>query len=308
MSHMPSFSLVGALEFRSVVASLKRESRASSLNVFDTPVTPYAGGHYHSLSRASLSRSRSRMNSNTFVDEATDPWDRALAGSASSMPLHDRSPPDLRESMILEDDGEHNVVTPNEQSLTASMHSHESSVPSDFQTSATTSKHHGHALFIHSYRLKSILKETYKTLFPSLHEFLSKSVLGQIASVFAAPAILLLTLTLPVVVTPYERAHENETKSHTQAQHDPTRVSQHTLVELGEDDSERVMMAEDEVERELHPDTVKFNKWLTAAQCVFGPIFCVAVLFSEGIPFSSYFIHPYLVSSQMALTDSRIYS
>lgn len=38
-------------------------------------------------------------------------------------------------------------------------------------------------------------------------------------------------------------------------------------------------MAEDVVEEEMHHQLV-YNKWLMAAQCVFGPLFCVWVLFS----------------------------
>ena len=78
---MPSFSIVGALEFRQVVASLRRQSACSSLSVFDTPVTQFAGGHYHSLS---LSRGT------TPSGESTDPWDVALG-----LPLNERPSPGM---------------------------------------------------------------------------------------------------------------------------------------------------------------------------------------------------------------------
>lgn len=39
---------------------------------------------------------------------------------------------------------------------------------------------------------------------------------------------------------------------------------------------ERVLIAEEEIEEDHE---LAYNKWLTAAQCVFGPLFCVQVLF-----------------------------
>ncbi|KAI5983918.1 hypothetical protein EDD15DRAFT_2313417, partial [Pisolithus albus] len=38
---MPSFSLVGMLEFCQVVESLKTHAASSSLDMFDSPLTPY---------------------------------------------------------------------------------------------------------------------------------------------------------------------------------------------------------------------------------------------------------------------------
>jgi hypothetical protein len=36
-----------ALEFREVVASLKMEAAGTFLSYFESPIVPYAGGHYH---------------------------------------------------------------------------------------------------------------------------------------------------------------------------------------------------------------------------------------------------------------------
>lgn len=222
------------------------------------------------------------MNSNNLQNEDADPWDSTLAGSGS-MPLHDRSPPELRESVLSEEpEPELDAVSSAEQNLSSSTHSHQLSIPSIIHTPATPPANQGHISFKEPSFQKLILMETYKVLFPSLHEFKSKSVLGQIASVFAALAIFLLTLTLPVVVTPYELAQDKPEKS-PQSLQDPHRILQHTLLSLDEDDEERVRLAEEEVEKELHPDTVKFNKWLTSVQCIFGPLFCVAVLFRTCI-------------------------
>ena len=81
---------------------------------------------------------------------------------------------------------------------------------------------------------------------------------------------MLLTLTLPVVVTPYESAHTPREKM---LGSDPN------LIDFEEEGVERVLIAEEEVQEDMHG--MGFNKWLTAAQCTFGPLFCVGVLFSK---------------------------
>ena len=47
-----------------------------------------------------------------------------------------------------------------------------------------------------------------------------------------------------------------------------------------EEGVERVLVAEYEVEEDMHHQ-LEYNKWLMAAQCIFGPLFGVFVLFSE---------------------------
>lgn len=81
---------------------------------------------------------------------------------------------------------------------------------------------------------------------------------------------MLLTLTLPVVVTPYESSHMAREKAH---RHEDGR-----LVDFEEEGIERVLIAEHEVIEDAHE--LSFNKWLTAVQCALAPVFCVAVLFS----------------------------
>ncbi|TFY77913.1 hypothetical protein EWM64_g6097 [Hericium alpestre] len=114
-----------------------------------------------------------------------------------------------------------------------------------------------------------ILARTFHILFPTLHDLRSKTVLGKIASVFAAPAVFVLTLTLPVMVTPYDSGHFHLEKPGTDER----------LIAFEEDGIERALIAEEIVEEELHE--LRFNKWLMAAQCTFGPLFCTAVLFKN---------------------------
>src|SRR5579872_3015976 len=82
---MPSFSLIGALEFRQVVASLESQAAGDPLHLHiyqESPLTPYVRGHYpHHHSHSPVSRPRT-------PDQEQDPWD-TIAGSVQ---LHERSP------------------------------------------------------------------------------------------------------------------------------------------------------------------------------------------------------------------------
>lgn len=79
-----------------------------------------------------------------------------------------------------------------------------------------------------------------------------------------------LTLTLPVVVTAYEDAGASREKLAS---------SESRLVDFEEEGVERALIAEEEVQEDMHE--LKFNKWLMAAQCALGPLFAVAILFGE---------------------------
>jgi hypothetical protein len=253
---MPSFSLVGALEFRQVVASLQHQAASSSLNMFETPVTPYAGGHYHT---------RSRTQTRTPSREV-DPWDAALG-----LPLDDCSRPRLLITPALSEEPDN---FPEEEYHEGASQSRRASVPSISRTPASPTVSDGdtesqiYTPPSRRQRAVYILGRIYHTLFPTLHHFTSKSVLGQIASVFAAPAVMLLTLTLPVVVTPYEPAHVAPEKTSGDGR----------LIDFEEEGIERALIAEEEVQEGMHDMT--FNKWLMAAQSTCGPLFCVGVLFS----------------------------
>lgn len=88
-----------------------------------------------------------------------------------------------------------------------------------------------------------------------------------------------LTITLPVVVTPYTAERSVEKPPTVDAGSRDSR-----LIDFEEEGVEegRALIAEEEVVEELHE--LKYNKWLMAAQCMFGPLWCVAVLFGEFIP------------------------
>lgn len=232
-----------------MVSSLQEQAAGSRLSLFESPVTPYPGGHYHRRVRSSSSRSRTPI----YADENRDPWDAALG-----VPLEQRSPqrsPPLGPSTDLE------AVEPIAD-VPVITRTPASPAPSDTDESQ---------MYVppptRRQRAFRVTGHIFHVLFPTLHNFWSKSFLGMIAAVFAAPAVMMLTLTLPVVVTDHA-AIESPTE---------TKQSVGRLVDFEEEGVERTLIAEEEVEHDLHE--LEFNKWLMAVQCTLGPLFCVAILF-----------------------------
>ncbi|KAG0695897.1 Sodium/calcium exchanger protein-domain-containing protein [Suillus ampliporus] len=268
LSQMPSFSLVGALEFRQVVASLQAHAASSSLSIFESPVTPYAGGRYH---RHGSHASRTPLSE-------VDPWDSTLGG----MPLDERSPRLLVNDMIAEDhEPSHSSSVLDVQVQTSASISpipsisHTPASPTD-AASTTTTEVEPYVPPSKLQRVWRVIKKTYYILFPALHHFKQKNTLGKIASLLAAPAVMALTLTLPVVVVPYD---SNGSASEKHKRHHST-GEDGRLVDFEEDGIERALIAEEVMQPDLHE--IEFNKWLMAAQCVLGPLFCLGVLFHDA--------------------------
>ena len=243
---MPSFSLIGALEFRQVVASLASQAAGDPLNLHlyqESPLTPYVRGHYpHHHSHSSASRPRT-------PDQ--DPWDPVAGG----VQLHERSP---RVSPTASVERLDQMIFPSNTPSETDTASHQFTPPSKRQRV-------GHTLY-----------RTWHTLFPTLHHFWDKSFLGKIVALFAAPAVMALTITLPVVVTPYTGEGSTEKLPTVESGSVDSR-----LIDFEEEgvEGERALIAEEELVEEL--DELEYNKWLMAAQCTFGPLWCVAVLFGK---------------------------
>ncbi|KAG1733601.1 Sodium/calcium exchanger protein-domain-containing protein [Suillus paluster] len=273
LSQMPSFSLVGALEFRQVVASLQAHAASSSLSIFESPITPYAGGRYH-LHGSHASRTPS---------SEVDPWDSTLG-----VPLDERSPRLLVNDMIPE--GHEPSPSPSTTDVQAHASTSISPIPSISHTpasptdaaSTTTTEVEPYVPPSKLQRVCRVVKKTYYILFPALHHFKEKNILGKIASLLAAPAVMALTLTLPVVVVPYD---SNGSASEKHKRHHHSAGEDGRLVEFEEDGIERALIAEEVMQPDLHE--IEFNKWLMAAQCVLGPLFCLGVLFHDAnhLPF-----------------------
>ena len=188
--------------------------------------------------------------------------------------------------------------------------------------------------------LRNVIHETFHVLFPALQGFRHKSLTGKVLGVFASPAILALTLTLPVVDDEAEGCSLNkrgivlgdnedldsgnaergqgipyygDTSKHFAASAGaglhhlildgglPSPASGHGHYDHRHRDADHldqgVDSAGDDPEtnfkfgggQELSSDggsdgeALLFNKYLTAAQCVFGSLFCSSVFFCESI-------------------------
>ena len=129
-------------------------------------------------------------------------------------------------------------------------------------------------------RVAGALAHAAHVLFPTLHGFWAKPLLGKVAAVLAAPAVMALTLTLPVVVTAYDDAGAAAEKHRAHAAGGGAEGGEGRLIDFEEEGVERALIAEEEVEEEMHE--LGFNKWLMAVQCCFGPLFCVVVLFGAS--------------------------
>ena len=274
---LPSFSLIGALEFHDVIASLRGQAASPSLVMFDSPVTPYAGGHYH---KHPASRQRTPRTSLSSRDD--DPSDQLSLNIVNQQ--DDRLRPHVvgpsrrpDEPQGIDDDhpstfrdDPHDSEHPQNRYLDAPQDRYRddpgsSSVPSDADTESQN-----YVPPSLRQRIHELLLKISHTLVPSLHNFGNQGILGQVASIFAAPAVMALTLTLPVVVTPYEPGkHSREKLLNGDDQ----------LLDFEEEGEERVLIAEEEVMEDMHG--MSYNKWLMAAQCAIAPAFCVGVLFSS---------------------------
>lgn len=255
LGKLPSFSLIGALEFRDVVSSLKNEAAASSLGIFDSPVAPYAGGHYHRPVSKSPRSSRQAMHSSLDENSNNDLrlGPRHTSSVDSDATVHDQPTSGPSDYFSERHELPYIMRTPASPSVSTSEAGSEEQL-------YTPSKRQ---------RIWSIFRQTFHTLFPTLSNLRQQSLLAQVACVFAAPAILGLTLTLPVVVTPYGSDPASPEKMLT--------GGDARLVDFEEEGEERVLIAEEETQENMHQ--LQFNRWLMAAQCVLGPLFCVAVLF-----------------------------
>ncbi|KAI0709990.1 Sodium/calcium exchanger protein-domain-containing protein [Earliella scabrosa] len=264
LSHMPSFSLVGALEFRRVVSSLQRDAAASSLSHFESPLTPYSyrRSRHGTASGSRTPRSRTPLRTPIALHDG-DPWDAALG-----VPLNECSPPAIVAPQLHEPSRGISDLSP----IPSIAHTPASPTATDTDTDSESQTY---VAPTRRERAVEVVGHVGRILFPTLHNFWSKSFLGKVAALLAAPAVMALTLTLPVVVTQYEDPSASE-KRHAHAHAHSAGASESRLVDFEEEGVERALIAEEEVEEEMHE--LQFNKWLMAVQCCLGPLFCAVVL------------------------------
>lgn len=240
--------------------------------MFGSPVTPYAGGHYHShpgsrqlTPKTSFSREHVPWNAHELDDR-----------SPHSTSLVSPTNPEAPRHMLRSQSGGYFSRPP---ALQLSPISSSAAIPSIIRTSASPSTSdadtdYADQLFVprtRRQRLQHVIRQTSHILFPNLHHFRTKPLLSQVVGILAVPAVLLLTLTLPVVVTPYDFDAVSREKT--------LRHNDGLLIGFEEEGEERALIAEEVVLEETH--LMGFNKWLMAVQCLLAPLFCVAVLFSK---------------------------
>lgn len=109
--------------------------------------------------------------------------------------------------------------------------------------------------------LRYRLFATYHALFPTLRDFGQKSWVGRAIGVFSVPAVLVLTLTLPVVEGPEGGLSL------------PTHADEPLQPTISLSPKETV---------QIETEVGRFSPALTAAQCIFGPAFVVAFVMGDS--------------------------
>jgi solute carrier family 24 (sodium/potassium/calcium exchanger), member 6 len=256
---------LGALEFRTAV-NLLRQHSSTSLSVLETsPITPYAAGHYPPI-----------LTGQGHSHAQEEPEGEEAESSREVVPLDERHiGPTLSQHESSQSHARRLAKSPTRLSL--------QSVDEENQISSPTASVPLSVIpevdVLHPskrQRAGSAFLRGWNILFPTLHHFTQKSILGMIAALFAVPAVFCLTITLPVVVTPRGDDENVEEGKHDEVP-DASVPQLGTLINLEEDGEEHPLVA-DEIEEESKG--LDFNKWLMAVQCVCGPLFCVSVLFS----------------------------
>lgn len=334
----PTFSLLGAIEFRDALNALRRESQAAvgggqhlSVATGDVEslspglddedvaeyfgaVSPFPGGHSHhhphvrSVSARSVQRRRSLTRPVSY---------QGAPNEAPGLTASDRSKTVAvgevllsRETADGHDVAESGALGPsrteaahlapeivcdgNKADRVVEVDRRTTPLPKIVIPDAMQDKELSLA---ESSRPVRILKGTLHMLFPSLQHFGRKSISGKVFGVFAAPALLLLTLTLPVVDDSAEgysvnkggvqldnREDADDTLSEVETEEQDTHATGQAAAQLhslildqSPDD------AENAEEKASDARVLLFNKYLTAAQCILSPLFISSVLFCEWV-------------------------
>ncbi|EJU04935.1 hypothetical protein DACRYDRAFT_20517 [Dacryopinax primogenitus] len=235
--HLPSFSLLGAVEFHNVVQSLQRESAVFGGPGFDEAIfEPPAAGHYHNLGQRRISGAITLRSPSPDGTDLPSPFGFPQIG----YPLVKTSSAQEISNAATSTAPSIHVIPP-EQALEEGSLEEASTEPQTLTVRLPDEKPPRRS------RVLSALYSIWSTLFPTLVSLGQKDWSGRILSVISAPAVLLLTLTLPVYV-----AHPNGNN--------------------GEEEL-NVVREEDEC-----CDETPHHKWLMAIQCILGPLWVLLVI------------------------------
>ncbi|CAG8464351.1 6283_t:CDS:10 [Funneliformis mosseae] len=288
----PSF--FGAIEFRDVVNSLKLDSSARALDIF---------GRSHSTdfynSRSDSPRSRTMSFNRPIFGSRKRSWasdgggiitipespimnSNSLNGSGHSSGSRSLTQPPLSKQklgdaltiprlMLIPPTPDHGPDSPDKGSSSRSSPLPLTLETSNFildgllHSSPGNSPLHSPSLSSPSPPVISCWDKIQVILFPTLEGFSQKSYIAKLITLMATPANLLLTLTLPVVESDEVDFNEVEKESCLRPQ----------LAIVIDDDPDMVIVeSPDEDCKET-----RWNRWLTAAQFVFSPLFVSSVLF-----------------------------
>lgn len=388
----PTFSLLGAIEFRDAMKALRKESQtALSVNQgggdgssegqisggiedadiaeYFGPTSPFPRGHYNYLHRSPSARSPSTIKLGTsrpFI-----PSTRSVSYHARTEAEDDHSPPGIsvedgdwrksaaggisasREESSGRDVDNEGLGNPHEEDglippplsldgkteatqhvskvikhqlpklpipeLTIEVYGQQIREPA--MDSGYSEEHSTAARFSKSLSPSPlrILRSSFHILFPSLHNFNQKSIIGRILAIVAAPALLALTVTLPVVDDAAEGYCVNKAGIQLCGS-DTSSAHEETVSDVEEEDRRHVAglagstlhrlvidttpQTSPRVEHTINPlghhavhkdeddesiagsessetEILLFNKYLTAVQCILAPLFFSIVLFCK---------------------------
>ena len=110
----------------------------------------------------------------------------------------------------------------------------------------------------------------YVTLFPTIHGFRNKSWPQRVLAIVAVPAVLVFTVTLPVVDT---EADEQE---------DEFKFPRSPSISVHPEDSPAMISLDPDSEDIIISRS--WNRWLTGVQCIFAPLFLTYLFFRTSPP------------------------
>ncbi len=327
-----NFSLLGAIEFRDAINSLRKESESHASTADRTPrlnseergdyFGPVQYGHRRSVSQGvSLLRNESSRRAialnthgrgepgpSTATSRATDPARTFPSPASDPNPWEQQAGKPRRPRVVIPNETHADVpsisvIDPTGHTAPPFTASSPGRTPSPDES---------------RFRIRRHARIALRVLFPSLQSFRQKSIIGMILAITSVPAILALTLTLPVVddgqneseialpVDDGEALNSNEPVEVPDADedrllsanvgeelhhlvdggfsplHSPMGLINHVaLRRYSQDGVDEESLSKELLEDIREEEALEFHKTLTAAQCVLGPMFCALIIFRE---------------------------
>ncbi|KAF8340649.1 Sodium/calcium exchanger protein-domain-containing protein [Cantharellus anzutake] len=257
--------------FRDVVTSLRRESATEVLAAFESPVSPtYLGGHYH-VRPPSLYSSHHPQHS--YFDSSRSPSPLSSRRPSSSLVLPESTLPVHINGQTLQ------IPTPSPGTISTTHPFQLRAVEEIASTKLSRRK-----------GMSRRIARIFHVLTPTLFHLSEKRFLSAAASILAAPAVFMLTVTLPVVVSSVVEGDDDWSVK------DEVPEGPLIGVEFDDDSAHPARTAVDgrhhsravdqEPEQDISEDSdvaaqpgPELNKYLTAIQLILGPLWVMAIFF-----------------------------